>query len=310
MKTYGIVSPLFWTGETGTMLRNAGANAQLIALYLVTGPSANMSGIYHLPIPLISHHTGMSAAEIVAAMLAIEQTGFCEWDQKAETVFVPMNAKYQIGEHLKEKDRRKSALIRELRQHKKSRFISKFLCIYGDAYAIIGEFPDAKPCQPAQTAESSKGLVSAALDCSEVKQINADNPQIFQPPDNVNAYVNDLASEGVQGDCKSFDLSDEGLAQEFCFHATAHVGIRKRDNPQGITPMIAALVKTGVLREAIRAEIRRKGRDTNEWFDAFSKRLKTKSESKLTPQQEREQRIAAENALAKRLRDERKAART
>jgi len=71
-----------------------------------------------------------------------------------------------------------------------------------------------------------------------------------------------------------FELSDEGLAQEFCFYGTAHVGMRKRDAPQGIAPMIGALVKAGISREEIRAEIHAESRDTNEWFGDFAKRLK------------------------------------
>ena len=59
MRDHAIVSPHFWTGETGRQLRKD-ADAQRIALYLMTCPSANMIGLYYIPIPLISHEVGIS----------------------------------------------------------------------------------------------------------------------------------------------------------------------------------------------------------------------------------------------------------
>ena len=58
MRAYGKVLPRFWTGETGKALRTLGAEAQVVAMYLVTGPSASWLGLYYLPMPTLCHETG------------------------------------------------------------------------------------------------------------------------------------------------------------------------------------------------------------------------------------------------------------
>lgn len=50
MRDYAKVSPRFWLGETGRELRKAGAEAQVVAFYLMTSPHANMLGLYYLPV--------------------------------------------------------------------------------------------------------------------------------------------------------------------------------------------------------------------------------------------------------------------
>ncbi len=59
MRDYGKVSPQFWIGRTGKSLRSAGAEAQLVSLYLLTNPHANMIGLYYMPLMFIAHETGL-----------------------------------------------------------------------------------------------------------------------------------------------------------------------------------------------------------------------------------------------------------
>lgn len=62
MRDYGKVSPHFWIGRTGKELRQAGPESQLVALYLLTSPHANMIGLYYMPLAFLSHETGLSAS--------------------------------------------------------------------------------------------------------------------------------------------------------------------------------------------------------------------------------------------------------
>lgn len=55
MRDYAKVSPRFWLGETGKELRKAGAEAQVVAFYLMTSPHANMLGLYYLPVLYLAH---------------------------------------------------------------------------------------------------------------------------------------------------------------------------------------------------------------------------------------------------------------
>jgi hypothetical protein len=58
MRDFGKVNPQFWIGSTGKRLRG-NPEAQLVALYLMTCPHANMIGVFHCPILYISHETGL-----------------------------------------------------------------------------------------------------------------------------------------------------------------------------------------------------------------------------------------------------------
>lgn len=67
MRDYAIVSPYFWLGSTGKMVRGR-KNAQVLAFYLLTCPSSNMLGMYYLPIPTMVHETGLTEDEVMAAL--------------------------------------------------------------------------------------------------------------------------------------------------------------------------------------------------------------------------------------------------
>ena len=47
MRDYGKVSPHFWLRGSGKKLRGD-SEAQVVALYLATSPSANITGLYHI----------------------------------------------------------------------------------------------------------------------------------------------------------------------------------------------------------------------------------------------------------------------
>ena len=59
MRDYAKISPQFWIGSTGRKLRDAGLEATLVALYLLSNPHANMLGLYYLPQLYIALETGL-----------------------------------------------------------------------------------------------------------------------------------------------------------------------------------------------------------------------------------------------------------
>ncbi|ENG6564474.1 hypothetical protein ABU498_004766 [Escherichia coli] len=63
MRDYAKVSPRFWLGETGRELRKAGAEAQVVAFYLMTSPHANMLGLYYLPVLYLAHEADQVVPE-------------------------------------------------------------------------------------------------------------------------------------------------------------------------------------------------------------------------------------------------------
>lgn len=105
MREYGKVSPQFWIGKTGKALRG-NPEAQIVALYLMTSPHAEMTGIFHCPILYIAHETGLSIEGATKGLARLSEVGFSTFDEENELVFVHEMAKYQIGDDLKPTDNR------------------------------------------------------------------------------------------------------------------------------------------------------------------------------------------------------------
>jgi hypothetical protein len=135
MRDYGKVAASFWTGETGRALRGH-MESQIVACYLMTAPGSNMIGLYHLPIPLIAHHTGMTFKGALKGLQRGCEVGFCLYDYDREEVYVPEMARYQIGESLSSGDKRKTGVIRELQLFRKSQFFNEFYRKYKDVYDL------------------------------------------------------------------------------------------------------------------------------------------------------------------------------
>jgi hypothetical protein len=135
MRDYAIMTQGFWTGETGRALRGDPA-AQVVAMYLVTCPSSNMIGLYHLEIPVMACETGLDLATTTKALRRVCETGFSSYDSDSETVFVPEMAKFQISDELTPRDKRVKGVEKTLLQMRKSRFCRDFLEKYGRRFSL------------------------------------------------------------------------------------------------------------------------------------------------------------------------------
>lgn len=106
MRDYGKVSPQFWIGSTGKDLRSAGMEAQIVAMYLMTSPHANMLGLYYMPKLYIAHETGLGEKGASKGLARAIEAGFCAYDEASEMVWVFEMARYQIADQLKPDDKR------------------------------------------------------------------------------------------------------------------------------------------------------------------------------------------------------------
>jgi hypothetical protein len=155
VRDYSKVGPRFWTGDTGRYLRRLGRDAQVTGFYLFTCPNANMLGLYYLPLPTLSHETGI---DVETARVVLEQLAeaplkplaspfegvFARYDEHSETVFVTEMARHQIGEQLTRRDNRHKAVVKELEQFRKSPFFNDFLSRYRADFELQ-DVPLAKP---------------------------------------------------------------------------------------------------------------------------------------------------------------------
>lgn len=135
MRDYAKISPQFWTRGSGKRLRGD-ADAQVVALYLVTSPAANMIGIYYVPFVAVAHETGLGPERVAGAMKRLETAGFAFYDHDAELAWVPNMASYQLGEAISLKDNRHKGVLAELQRVGQHPFVDRFHEKYAEMYSL------------------------------------------------------------------------------------------------------------------------------------------------------------------------------
>ena len=161
MREYGKVSPQFWIGKTGKSLRGH-PEAQIVALYLMTSPHAEMTGIFHCPILYIAHETGLSIEGATKGLARLSEVGFSSFEAETDTVFVHEMAKYQIGDDLKPTDNRVIG-VQKLFLNMPSSYIKRaFFERYKKAFLLVEiRSPSKAPLKPRAGAGAEKEQTSA-----------------------------------------------------------------------------------------------------------------------------------------------------
>lgn len=159
MRDYGVVSPKFWIGETGKALRG-NAHAQVLALYLMTCPHANMIGVFHCPVLYMAHETGLGMEGASKALQSLIEAGYCTYDEASETVFVHRMAAYQVAESLKPGDNRVKGVEREWQNIGPAKLKQAFFALYSVAFHLAGdqekESPSQAPSKPLASQEQEQ----------------------------------------------------------------------------------------------------------------------------------------------------------
>lgn len=154
MRDYGTVSPRFWRAGTGKRLRGD-AEAQLLALYLMTSPHSNMIGVYFCTVRSMSDETGIPFEGALKALRRLVDEGFCVFDEETDEVFVVQMAAHQIAERLEPKDNRCKSVARELAMVDSPQLQAAFLEVYREAFNVV-----TPPASPVDNPPSMKGLRS------------------------------------------------------------------------------------------------------------------------------------------------------
>lgn len=176
MRDYGKVSPRFWIGETGRKLRKM-PDAQRIAMYLMTAPMAEMTGVFYCPIATILNDVGAPCEElhiesegaserlarvredpskghqrgvegVKRALEALKELDFCFYDFESEFVFVKEMARCQIAEKLKPSDNQVKG-IRKLVENMPKPMRARFIERYNKDFSLgFDEGIEEKPASP------------------------------------------------------------------------------------------------------------------------------------------------------------------
>ena len=177
MREYGIISPKFWIGKTGRKLR-AHPYAQRVALYLMTAPNADMTGVYYCPLSSILNDVGSPSnvplkplespfeahcegyknpfEGVRAAISVLEELGFCVYDVENEYVFVVEMARWQVAESLKATDNRVKGIkkyVESMPDGLRQRFINR----YNDVFSLgLQVTPLDAPYKPLRSQEQEQ----------------------------------------------------------------------------------------------------------------------------------------------------------
>lgn len=153
MRDYGKVSPQFWVGRTGKSLRGD-MEAQIVALYLMTSPHANMIGVYYCPVEYIAKETGIPFEGASKALQRLIEADFCTYESDSEWIFVHKFAENQIGEELKTTDKRVQGVVNELAKIPKDQCWQSFRARYAVPFNLP---PLASPSEaPSKAPRSQK----------------------------------------------------------------------------------------------------------------------------------------------------------
>lgn len=172
MRDYATVSPAFWTGETGRVLKKSGPETMLVAMYLVTSPHANALGLYYLPILFIAHETGLTFEGASKGLQRASEGGFCAYDYENEIVWVHEMARFQIGDSLSPKDNRVKWIKSEYKKLPNCKFLKHFFEKYKDIFYLDFERNFEAPSKPLRSQEQEQEQEQDKKECcaTEVAQ--------------------------------------------------------------------------------------------------------------------------------------------
>lgn len=157
MRDYSKVSPTFWTGETGRKIRALqNRDITTLALYALTNPHANMLGLYYLPVPYISHETGIPIEGVSKGLVSLFEVGFCSYDAASEHIFVYEMAKYQIADQLKPEDKRVIGIRKDYENLPKNKFLKDFFNKYQHNFHLINPRDYEAPYKPHRSQEQEQ----------------------------------------------------------------------------------------------------------------------------------------------------------
>lgn len=169
MRDYGIVSPRFWIGETGRKLRSM-PYAQRVAMYLLTAPASEMTGVYYCPVATILNDVGLPSESlardhegalkaVIEALKALQSLDFCEFDFDSEYVFVKEMARWQIAEKLKPTDNRVKGIIKTVEsmpEPMRARFIARYNDDFSLGFEVEKQQKNEAPSEPLRSQEQEQ----------------------------------------------------------------------------------------------------------------------------------------------------------
>lgn len=222
MRDYSKVGPQFWIGKTGKKLRAAGAAAQLVGLYLMTSPHANMTGLYYVSRDSIAHETGLGMEGASKGLQSCIEAGFCSYDDESEMVWVHEMAFFQIADKLSAADKRSAGVQNEYDALPDNPFLGPFFEKYGGPFNMkrnrgaVDNSPIEAPSKPLRSQEQEQEQAQE----QEQEQAQAARATPGIPPEDLPTAVQlsiAMRSNGIDSqpaDPRLIALAEQGVTPE------------------------------------------------------------------------------------------------
>ena len=204
MREYSKISPQYWLGETGKQLRGH-PEAQIVSLYLLTTPHANMLGLFYLPKMFIAHETGLPFEGACKGLARCIEVGFCHYDDKSETVWVVEMALHQVGE-LKPTDNRCSGIQNEYDKLPENLYLQGFYEKYASIFHMKSKRASKAPSKPLRSQEQEQEKEQEHLNKKE-KSAYEESENPAPPPEPEPAYAKTDTQQPYTDNRTMFEMS-------------------------------------------------------------------------------------------------------
>jgi hypothetical protein len=158
-----------------------------------------------------------------------------------------------MGESLTPKDNRHKRLMSDIKWLSKMPFYRDFYRKYRIPFCL----PSEKPRSPSEAP--SKPLRSQKQKQKQEQEGEADPPLLLPRPESA----------------PSFDLTEQGLAQSWCFFQAVRFNGAPAERLDDVVPFMRELLRHKYRPEVLKAEIENPGRDRTEKLSAFKKRIES-----------------------------------
>jgi hypothetical protein len=241
MRDYSKVGPQFWIGRTGKKLRAAGAMAQLVGLYLMTSPHANMTGLYYVSRDSIAHETGLGMEGASKGLQSCIDAGFCSYDDETEMVWVHEMAFYQIAEKLSANDKRSAGVQNEYDALPDNPFLGMFFEKYAAAFNMK-KSRDGSPSEAPSKPHGSQEQEQEQAQEQEQEQAQAaragDEPV---PAALLSIAMRRAGIESQSADPRLIALAEQGVTPETVTAACLEAKSAKPNERIGVGYIVAIL---------------------------------------------------------------------
>jgi len=244
VRDYSKVGPQFWIGKTGKKLRAAGAAAQLVGLYLMTSPHANMTGLYYVSRESIAHETGLGLEGASKGLQSCIDAEFCSYDPESEMVWVHEMAFYQIAEKLSANDKRSAGVQNEYDALPDNPFLGKFFEKYAAAFNMkrtrgaVDNKPFEAPSKPPRSQEQEQEQAQEQ-EQEQAQPARADLPTAVQ----LSIAFNAAGIKTQPADPRLIALADQGVTVQTVEAACTEAKAAKPNEVIGLGYVAAILTR-------------------------------------------------------------------